>query len=118
MRQIHLAEGTRLQFRRRTEEFDQGVEIGMIVMLMDLGTSDFTRWISTVNLDLTRTLAKKMGYDLVEGFPNGGLTEVTLRQGRPRPKLELVHSRDEEARAAAQEAAPSLDSRLAETIGP
>lgn len=130
MRHIHLAEGLRLQFPRRTEEFDQGVEIGMIAMLMDLGTQDFTRWISTANLELTRSLAKKMGYHLVEGPTDTGLTKVTLRVGRARPKLQLVHSRDgvlpQEVASrevapqdvAPQVVAPSAGSRLIETTGP
>ena len=37
MRDIHLDEGLRLRFPKRNEEFNQGVEIGMVAVLGSIG---------------------------------------------------------------------------------
>jgi hypothetical protein len=93
MRHIHLAEGMRLRFPNRSEDFDQGVEIGMIAVLMELGTREFVRSISSGSLEQARSLAQRMGYRLIEGEPEeGGAVTVILRTGSARPTLRLVHS--------------------------
>ena len=92
MRHIHLADGLRLRFPGRNEDFDQGVEIGMLAVLMDLGTREFTRWISAENLDQARALAKQLGYHAVEGASDGEWMELVFRTGAARPQLRLVHS--------------------------
>jgi hypothetical protein len=92
MRHIHLADGLRLRFPGRDEEFDQGVEIGMLAVLMDTGTQEFRRWISTANLEQARALAKHLGYHVVEGNSDQEWSEVVFRFGPARPQLKLVHS--------------------------
>ena len=92
MRHIHLADGLRLRFPGRPEEFDQGVEIGMLAVLMDLGEREFSRWISSANLDQARALAKQLGYSVLEANGDAEWTELTFRFGPARPKLKLVHS--------------------------
>ena len=92
MRHIHLAEGLRLRFPGRDESFDQGVEVGMLAVLMDMGTREFRRWISSANLDQVRALAKQLGYHVVEGEGDDGWTELVFRSGQARPQLRLVHS--------------------------
>jgi hypothetical protein len=92
MRHIHLTDGLRLRFPGRNEEFDQGVEIGMLAVLMDLGTREFSRWISSENLDQARALAKQLGYHVVEGPSDTQWTELVFRSGSARPQLRLIHS--------------------------
>ncbi len=92
MRHIEIAEGLRLRFPGRTEEFDQGVEIGMLAVLMDFGTREFTRTISRGSLVQARALAEKMGYRLFEGAGDRAAIEVTLRTGQARPQLKLISS--------------------------
>jgi hypothetical protein len=92
MRQIHLTEGTRVQFPGRTEEFDQGVEIGILAVLMDFGTPEITRPIASTNLEQARALADKLGYRLAEGAATEGQTTIILRRAQARPVLKLVHS--------------------------
>jgi hypothetical protein len=92
MRQIHLTDGTRVRFPGRTEEFDQGVEIGILAVLMDFGTPEITRPIASTNLEQARALADKLGYRLLEGVSADGLTTVILRRAQTRPALKLVHS--------------------------
>jgi hypothetical protein len=92
MRHIHLADGVRLRFPGRPEEFDQGVEIGMLAVLMDLGEREFRRWISAANLGQARALAKQLGYTVVEGHGDAEWVELSFRHGPARPQLRLVHS--------------------------
>ena len=92
MRHIHLAEGLRLRFPGRDENFDQGVDIGMLAVLMDMGTSEFSRWISSANLEQARAVAKQLGYHMVEGDGSDEWIELVFRAGPARPRLTLVHS--------------------------
>jgi hypothetical protein len=92
MRHIHLTDGLRLRFPGRGEEFDQGVEIGVLAVLMDMATPNVSRWIATANLEQARALAQKMDYRIAEGASEEGWTHVTLRRGPVRPQLRLVHS--------------------------
>ena len=68
MRHIHLTEGLRLRFPGRGEEFDQGVEIGVLAVLMDMAIPNASRWIATANLEQARALAEKMDYRIAEGI--------------------------------------------------
>jgi hypothetical protein len=92
MRHIHLADGLRLRFPGRDENFDQGVEIGILAVLMDSGTREFSRRISGANLEQARALAKQFGYHVVEGSEAEEWVELLFRFGPARPQLKLVHS--------------------------
>ena len=94
MRHIHLDDGLRLRFPGRSEDFDQGVEIGMIAVLMDQGLSEFSRWISRPNLSQVEAIAKQMGYRIEESGDDTEWVEVTFLYGaaKAKPKLKLVHS--------------------------
>lgn len=100
MRRIHVEESLSLRFPGRDEEFNEGVEIGILIVLMSSGQRGFTHWISTANVAQARALAEKMGYRLTEGGSDAELTEVILRSGRARPSLRLVHSAAQEQGAA------------------
>ena len=92
VRRIHVEEGLSLRFPGRDEEFNEGVEIGILAILMSSEPRGFTHWISSANVAQARAIADKMGYRLTEGASDGELTEVILRSGRSRPALRLVHS--------------------------
>jgi hypothetical protein len=93
MRHIHLDEGVRLRFPSRSEEFDQGVEIGILAVLMDSTIREFSRRIARANLGQVRALARQMGYHVVEDQEDGEeFVELTFRHGSARPRLRLVHS--------------------------
>jgi hypothetical protein len=92
VRRIHVENGLSLRFPGRDEEFNEGVEIGILAVLMSSGRRDFTHWMSQANVDQARALAAKLGYRLTEGARDGELTEITFRSSRSRPALTLVHS--------------------------
>ena len=94
MRHIHLDDGLRLRFPARSEDFDQGVEIGMIAVLMDQGVQKFSRWISRANLGQVEAIARQLGYHTVEGNGDEEWVDLTFRHGsvKAKPHLKLVHS--------------------------
>lgn len=100
MRHIYLDDGLRLRFSGRDEEFDQGVEIGIVAALMSSGQGDFTRWLSTANVEQARALGVRMGYRLILGHADDEWTEMTFTTARARAKLTLVHSRGDAERNA------------------
>ncbi|WP_230529917.1 hypothetical protein [Microvirga roseola] len=93
MHHIHLAEGMRLRFPARSVDFDQGVEIGMLAVLMSQDMPEFSRRISSANLGQVRALAEQLGYRLVEGPAEEEWTEITFYNRTARPRLRVVHSR-------------------------
>jgi hypothetical protein len=95
VRRIHVEEGLSLRFPGRDEDFNEGVEIGILAALMSSGQRGFTHWVSSDNLEQARAVAGKMGYRLTAGHVDGDLTEIILRTGRARPALTLVHSRSD-----------------------
>lgn len=97
MRHIYLSEDMRLRFPARSEEFDLGVEIGAIAALMEAHLREFTRRVSSTNLDQARALADKMGFRAMPASDEGDWVDVTFRQGGARPSLRLVHSQAEVA---------------------
>ena len=93
MRRIQVEDGLSLRFPGRSEDFNEGVEIGVLAVLMSSGQRGFTHWVSSANVEQAREIAGKMGYRLTEGEVDGTVTQVILRTGRVRPTLTLVHSR-------------------------
>ena len=73
---------------------DQGVEIGMIAVLMDQGFPEFSRWIARATLSQVQAIAKQMGYRIEEDGGDEEWVEVTFLYGttKAKPKLRLVHS--------------------------
>jgi hypothetical protein len=94
MRHIHLDDGLRLRFPGRSEDFDQGVEIGMIAVLMDQGLPEFSRWIARSNLSQVQAIAKQMGYRVEQDDGDEEWVAITFVYGtvKAKPKLRLVHS--------------------------
>jgi hypothetical protein len=93
VRRIHVEDGLSLRFPGRDEDFNEGVEIGILAALMSTGQRGFTHWISPRNVEQARSLAMKLGYRLTPGETIDGAVEVIFRTGGARPTLTLVHSR-------------------------
>jgi len=93
MHHIHLTESVRLRFPARSADFDQGVEIGMLAVLMSQDLPEFTRRISGANLGQARALADQLGYRVVEGVADEEWIELGFYSRAARPRLRVVHSR-------------------------
>ena len=92
MRHIHVEDGLRLRFTGRSEEFDDGVEIGLLAAKLALGPPEFTQLIANRTLEQAQSLALKMGYRFHIVWADEDWTEVIFLTGCRRPKLTLVHS--------------------------
>jgi len=107
MRHIHVSDEIRLRFPARSEDFDLGVEIGVIAALMEAHMREFTRRVSPANLEQARALAEKMGFRVLHApvadapaepaSDDHEWVDVTFRHGQARPSLRLVHCASEVA---------------------
>jgi hypothetical protein len=89
MRRIHLTEEVTLRFPERSEEFDEGVELGILAASIEFGKADRV-WIAASSCDQARALAEKMGYRITEGAVDGDWIEIVLRPLEQRPQLKLI----------------------------
>ncbi len=62
MRYIDVVPGLRLRFASRDENFDEGVEIGLLAAQLASGIVEFTMMLAAGTLDQARMLATNMGY--------------------------------------------------------
>ncbi len=92
MRSIEIEDGLNVRFPRRSADFTEGVEIGILAALMALRHPFVARDIATTNLIQARLLAEKLGYRLTEEDSAGEMTRVTLTRQDIRPRLRLVSS--------------------------
>lgn len=90
MRHIHVEQGLRLRFSGRSEEFDQGVEIGLLCAGMAAGQREFTLTLASDTLEQARALAARMNYRVHVVHTDETWTEVMFLTGTRRPKLSLV----------------------------
>jgi hypothetical protein len=99
---IQIAEGFRVRFPSRSAEFAEGVEIGVLTTLLDMGLVEFNRVISVAARRQAIALADALGYSGTEGPVTEGLVSITFRQKgytaapeKKRPSfLKLVHTSD------------------------
>lgn len=92
MWKINIQDDLRIRFPARDKVFAEGVEIGMLATLMSLGSREFGRTISRVNLDQAKSLGEKLGYHLAEVAEDEepGFVRITFRDRKQRAKLKLV----------------------------
>ena len=89
MRPIYVEEGLTLRFPARGEEFNQGVEIGIVAVLMAAGQS-FNVSLSLASVDQARELADKMNFRVIVGPIRDHTAHVTFSNTQGRPALTLV----------------------------
>ena len=92
MRSIEVADGVTVRFPSRSEEFDQGVEIGALAAALALGPPEHWQRLAPGNSEQARALAEAMGFRMLDPKPDAQDAEIVfVRVGR-RPALRLVHS--------------------------
>jgi hypothetical protein len=89
VRQIELVDDVRIRFPGRGDEFDTGIEVGMLATLMALGNSSIERRVSPACLEQLKPLAKQLGYNLVFEAEADAIA-VTLLHKSLRPRLRVV----------------------------
>lgn len=90
MRHIQVEDGLRLRFPGRGEDFDEGVEIGLLIASLAGGGTEFARRISSPNIEQARDVARQFGYRARIVDVDGAFSELSFFIGRRRPALTLV----------------------------
>ena len=91
MRRIEILDNLRLHFPARDGEFDLGVEVGSLAVLMALGEPSIRRVLSEDSVEQLRPLAENFRYRLVATPRVDGALDVSLAsRAFERPRLQLV----------------------------
>lgn len=91
MRRIEILDEVRLRFPSRDAEFDVGIEVGSVSVLMAQGMSLIQRELSGEAVEQLRPIAERFRYALVAN-PAGeaGMMSVSLLHWSRRPLLRVV----------------------------
>lgn len=92
MRQIQVEDGLRLRFPGRGDEFDDGVEIGLLIVSLASGEARFQRIVSAGNVDQARHVAEGLGYRVQILTERDDRAELFFFIPGRRPVLTLVQT--------------------------
>ncbi len=90
MRRLEVLDDLYLKFPRRSAEFDLGVEIGSLTVLMAQGEGMLCRRLTPDGVEQLRPIAERFGYSLIATAADDGLVDTSLihrRYGRPRLRV-------------------------------
>ncbi|KQR72998.1 hypothetical protein [Rhizobium sp. Leaf341] len=90
MRKIEIIEDVRLRFPGRNAEFDIGVEVGAVSVLLAQGVVAIHRELSREATEQLRPIAEKFGYTILANDCAADLTAVTIVPRQRRPLLRIV----------------------------
>ena len=90
MRKIEILDDLRLKFPGRDAEFDLGVEIGAITVLIAQGLPVIQRMLSQAATEQLRPIAERFRYAIVATDAGDGMMEVSLSRWPRRPMLRVV----------------------------
>ncbi|TDK32234.1 hypothetical protein E2F50_18105 [Rhizobium deserti] len=90
MRKIEILEDVRLRFPGRDAEFDLGLEVGAVSVLMAQGIPLIQRELSHEAAEQLRPIAQSLRYTLVSTDAPSGMLAVTITHKSRRPMLRVV----------------------------
>lgn len=90
MRQIEVEDGLKLRFPGRDEEFDLGVEIGLLVAEFAAGRPEFTRSLANGNVEQARAVARQLGYYVRILGADETSSDISFSVRKRRPVLTLI----------------------------
>jgi len=91
MRRLEVLDDLYLKFPGRNAEFDLGVEVGALSVLMAQGEGMLCRRLSAEGVEQIRPIAERFGYSLIATPAEDGLVDTSLIHRRfGRPKLRVV----------------------------
>jgi hypothetical protein len=90
MRKIEIFDDVRLRFPGRDAEFDLGVEVGAVSVLMAQGHMLIQRELSDAAVEQLRPIAERFGYALVATEAVSDMAQVSLSPKSRRPLLRIV----------------------------
>jgi hypothetical protein len=90
LRQIELEDALTIRFATQSEDFDRGVEVGMIAAMMAAGVSRFERSVAADVVEPVRALAAKMSYRVTSFDLTGERARLVISCSSFRPALRIV----------------------------
>lgn len=90
MKKIEVVEGLRVRFLGRSPEFDEGIEVGLILARMAGGERLIEARVSSDVVEQLTSLSRHLCYRVSKRDTSGGAVEVVLESTATRPKLRLV----------------------------
>ncbi|WP_275787518.1 hypothetical protein [Pararhizobium gei] len=90
MRKIEIVDDLRLRFPGRDAEFDLGVEVGAVSVLIAQGHALIQRQLSQAATEQLRTIAEHFRYVMVATDAGTGVMSVTFTKRSRRPLLRVV----------------------------
>ena len=90
MQTIEIIDDVRMRFPGRGAEFDLGVEVGSVSVLLAQGVPLVQRTLSAAATEQLRPIAERFRYALVATAAGEGMMEVSLVHWSRRPLLRVV----------------------------
>lgn len=90
MRKIEILDEVRLRFPGRDAEFDTGIEVGAMSVLMAQGNELIQRELSLAAAEQLRPIAERFRYAMVATSEGDGMVMVSLIHWSRRPLLRVV----------------------------
>lgn len=90
MRQIEILDDVRFRFPGRSAEFDTGIEVGVVSLLMALSEPLIQRDLSSAAVEQLRPIAERFRYALVATDAPNGMMTVSLIHWTRKPALRVV----------------------------
>lgn len=90
MRKIEILHDVRLRFPNQSADFDLGLEIGAVSVLMAQGAPIIQREISADAVEHLRPIAERFRYALVASDAGNGTMSMSLLLRSRRPLLRVV----------------------------
>ncbi|QQR38876.1 hypothetical protein [Devosia rhizoryzae] len=90
MRKIEIVDAVRLRFPEQNADFDLGVEVGALSVLMAQGEPLLQRTVSAAAVEQLRPIAERFRYALVASSAGEGMMDVSLIHWSRRPLLRVV----------------------------
>jgi hypothetical protein len=90
MRRIDIVDGLSIRFPNRSEEFLEGVEIGVMAGALAFSPARYAFEVSRGARAQAVDLARNLGYRVVEGPATGDGVALTLIRADVRPSLQVV----------------------------
>lgn len=90
MQTIEIIDDVRMRFPGRGAEFDLGVEVGSVSVLLAQGVPLVQRTLSAAAIEQLRPIAERFRYALVATSAGEGMMEVSLVHWSRRPLLRVV----------------------------
>ena len=90
MRKIEIVDAVRLRFPERNSDFDLGLEVGAVSVLMAQGEPLIQRELSEAAVEQLRPIAERFRYALVASNSTPGMMEVSIMAWSRKPLLRVV----------------------------